>query len=81
MSKATDIVFGDPVMPIASATEGTLDPPLLTVSGTNVTIHDAAQFKSGRMKVQWKVDGRPAPQVRRLVDVGTLVIAVHLNEK
>ena len=81
MTAVNDIVFGDAILPTATATAGTLEDSLLTVSGANVTILKPNLFRSGRMKVQWKVGARPQAQVRRLVDVGTHVVAVHLNQK
>jgi hypothetical protein len=77
----TNIIFGDPITPVATATKGVLEGKLITIAGGNVTIIQPAKFQSGRMKVQWSVNDRPQKQVSRYVEVTNLVVAVHLDEK
>lgn len=79
--KVTSIVFGDPVTPVATATEGKLEGKLITIAVHHVTVSPNATFATGRMKVQWSVDDRPHKQVSRLVVVNDHVVAVHLDEK
>lgn len=79
MSKVTDIIFGDPVTPVARASEGNLEGNLITISVANVTASPG--FASGRMKVQWSVSGRPQKQVSRRVEVNPHLVAIHTDEK
>lgn len=80
-TEVTSIIFGDPVTPVATATEGMLEGKLITIAISNVTVIDPVKFQSGRMKVQWSIDGRPQKQVSRYVEVTNLLVAVHLDEK
>lgn len=80
--KVTSIIFGDPVIPVATATRGKLEGELITIAMADVTLNPlAGPLKSDRMKVQWSVDDRPQPQVRRYVEVNDHLVAVHLDEK
>jgi hypothetical protein len=78
----TNIVFGDPVTPTATATTGNLEDQLITIAIANVTVSPTrGPFVSGRMKVQWEAGGRPQKQVSRRVEVNDHLVAVHLDEK
>ena len=79
--QVTDIIFGDPVTPVARATQGDLQGKLITIAKADVNVINATSFVSGRMKVQYSVGGRPKPQVSRYVEVNNLLVAVHLDEK
>jgi hypothetical protein len=79
--KVTSIIFGDPVTPVATATQGKLENELITIAANDVTVSPNATFATGRMKVQWSVDDRPQKQVSRLVVVNDHLVAVHLDEK